>query len=87
MRIEEMPSAARRPAGPRRPTNLSLDADPVAEGKALGVNGSQACEQGLRRVVDKARNDAWAEERREAILQWNAYGEEHGLPPARYRQF
>lgn len=77
------------PAKPvtRRATNVSLDQQVVADAKALGVNVSRACEEGLRAEVRKARETQWLEENRDAIEASNAWVAEHGLPLARYRRF
>lgn len=72
---------------PRKPANVSLPEDLVAAAKELNVNMSQACEQGLRQAVSKARSHKWVEENMAAIEYWNRYVDEHGLPLAKYRQF
>lgn len=71
----------------RRPTNVSLDADLIEQAKALGINVSRACEQGLSEEIRTTRNQRWKEENREATAEWNAYVAEHGLPLERFRQF
>ena len=71
----------------RKPTNLSLEADLVAEARRLGVNLSRAAEAGLRRAVAEAAKRRWQEENREALLSSNAWVEKHGLPLAKYRMF
>jgi antitoxin CcdA len=72
-------------AGPKRPTNVSLPAELVAEAKRLGLNVSEACQTGLAAEVKKAREAAWKEENREAIESYNTYVREHGMPMAQYR--
>jgi len=82
--------AMNRPArfeGPKKPTNVSLNAELVEEAKRLGINVSEACQTGLAAEVKKAREVAWKEENRAAIESWNAYTREHGLPLAKYRLF
>ena len=69
------------------PTNVSLDAQLVAEARELGVNISQASSEGLEKAVKAARSEAWLEESRAALQWWNGYVEEHGLPLAKYRMF
>lgn len=73
--------------GRRRPVNVSLAADVVAEAKALGINLSQACETGLAAEVKRERERRWKEENREAIESWNRWLEKNGLPLAKYRMF
>jgi len=75
------------PTGPKRPTNVSLDAALVEDARALGVNVSAACEAGLRQELRSAREAAWLAENAEAIAAYNAYIDTHGVPLARYRQF
>jgi antitoxin CcdA len=73
------------PKSPRRPLNISLPANLVAEAKRLGVNVSQACEQGLQAVVKQARTEAWLKENAEAIAYWNAHREANGMTLAEFR--
>ena len=74
--------------GPRRPTNVSLPANVLAEAKQqLGSDISEASEPGLRERVTAARRERWLEENREAIEDYNARIERDGLTLARYRQF
>lgn len=70
-----------------KPTNVSLDADLVAEARALRVSISQASNRGLEEAVKKARAERWLEENREALDAYNDYIAEHGLPLAKYRLF
>ena len=74
------------PAG-RRAANLSIDADLLAEAKALSVNISRAAEAGIAKAVSEEKERLWKEENREAIEANNRYFEEHGLPFAEYRGF
>lgn len=75
------------PPKARRATNVSLSSESVAEARALGINLSQACEQGLNQAIRKARSDLWLEENREAIEAYNAYIEANGLPLEDLRVF
>lgn len=74
-------------AHPRKPTNLSLDAELLHDARALGVNVSRAAEDGLRAAVKVARAQAWRAENAEAIASANAWVEANGLPLAAFRQF
>jgi len=69
----------------KKATNVSLPADMVVEAKRLGINVSQACEEGLAKEVRKALGEEWKRENREAIESSNEYVRKHGLPLARYR--
>jgi antitoxin CcdA len=71
----------------RKAVNLSIDADLLAEAKALGVNVSRAAEAGIAEAVKAEKERRWKEENREAIEGWNRYFREHGLPFAEYRGF
>jgi antitoxin CcdA len=72
---------------PRKATNLTLDAQAVADAKELGINISAACEEGLVVAISKARGEKWLRENRAALESSNAYVEKHGLPLAKYRMF
>jgi antitoxin CcdA len=71
----------------RRPTNVTLPVELVAEAKALNINVSQACERGLARSVAEARRTRWLEDNKEAIEAYNAMVERDGLPLDEFRQF
>ena len=71
----------------RKAANLSIDADLLAEAKALSVSISRAAEDGIAKAVKAEKERLWREENREALESWNAYVEKHGLPLAKYRQF
>lgn len=71
----------------RRPTNVSLDASLIEEAKALNINVSRACEEGLAKQIASARRERWMEDNAEAIAASNAYVAEHGLPLEKYRVF
>lgn len=79
-----------RPArfeGPKKATNVSLNAELVEEAKKLGINVSDACQSGLAAEVKKARDATWKEENRAAIESWNEYIRKNGMPYDKYRQF
>ncbi len=71
----------------RRPTNVTLPVELVAEAKALQVNLSQACESGLARSVAEARRARWLDENKEAIDAYNERVEREGLILEQYRRF
>jgi antitoxin CcdA len=74
-------------AGPKRATNVSLNEGLLVEAKALGVNVSSACEQGLADAVRQQRARRWQEENAAAFDAWNTYVEDHGVPLGEYRKF
>lgn len=73
--------------GPRRSTNLTLDADLLREARALQVNLSRAAEDGIRLAVERTRAEVWLAENREALDSSNSYVDAHGLPLANLRPF
>ena len=72
---------------PKKTTSVSMAEPLLAEAKALGVNVSQAAEDGLAKAVAAKRSELWLRENHEAIQSSNEYVEKHGLPLARYRMF
>lgn len=63
----------------RKPTNLSLQENLVAEAKALGLNVSQIAEAALAAAVREAKAAVWLAENREAIEAYNRHVEQHGM--------
>ena len=60
----------------RRPTNVSLDAALVDEAKALGINISKACDDGLAAANKQERERRWLEENAGAIKTEHDYTNE-----------
>jgi antitoxin CcdA len=81
-----MPESAAAQAT-RRATNITLPVDLLVEARALGLNVSQACEQGLKAAIARSRGAQWLEENREALISSNDYVERNGLPLSEFRQF
>lgn len=71
----------------KKPTNLTLDPQLLAEARALNINLSQAAEAGLRHAVATAKAEAWKRENAAAIASSNDWVEARGLPLDKYRQF
>ncbi len=82
-----MQPARREAATPKRATNVSLSDPLIAEAKALGINLSQAAENGIAQAIKNKKTEQWLAENRESIEGWNAYIEKHGLPLAEFRPF
>ncbi len=76
-----------RPQATRRATNVTLPVALLSEARALGLNVSQACEQGLKAEIARSRGAQWLVENRDALVSSNDYVERHGLPLAEFRQF
>ncbi len=74
-------------AAPRRAVNLSLDPAVVTAARELGINLSQACEQGLASEIAAVRGEIWLRENIDALEAWNVWIEKNGLPLQEYRQF
>jgi len=81
-----MPSPQIKSAS-RRPTNVSLSREHLAEARELGINVSQACERGLIETIREARAARWLEENREALESSNTWVKANGLPLAGKRLF
>jgi antitoxin CcdA len=71
----------------RRATNVTLPVHLLTEARALGLNISQACEQGLATALAVRRRENWLAENGDAIQSWNEHIETNGLPLAEYRAF
>lgn len=69
----------------KRPTNVSLPSNLVAEAKRLGVNVSQACETGLLDRVRTSQKEEWQRENKEAIESWNKWIAKNGMPFDEFR--
>lgn len=74
-------------AGPRRPTNVTLSEELLAEANSLGIDVSRACEMGLAAEVKKALEAKWVEEHKGTMQAWNDWVDTHGLPLAHLRPF
>lgn len=68
------------PEDSKRPTKVMLSEALVAEADTLGVNLSQAAEQGLLAEIARARGEQWVERNRAAMESWNEYVARNGLP-------
>lgn len=65
----------------KKAVNLSVDAELLADSKALGVNLSSVLEEKLREL----RLEEWKREAAPAIAQENEYIEKHGVWNAKHR--
>lgn len=77
----------RQDDGPKKATNVSLSEALVSEARQLGINVSQACEEGLESEVRRERTKRWQEENAAGFEAWNAFVERNGVPLAKYRKF
>lgn len=71
----------------KRAVNLSVDAEILAEAKAMNLNLSQILEDDLRARVRQARIDRFSEENKDAIEWHNRFIEENGIWSEEYRDW
>lgn len=71
----------------KKATNLSLDADLVAEAKELGVPLSAAAEAGVRQAVQDIKQAQWVKQNKDSLDSYNAWIERNGLPLEKARMF
>ena len=55
------------PSGPKKPANLSINAELLQQAKELNINLSQTLEQHLAEIVRQARREQWLSENKEAL--------------------
>ncbi|APG62378.1 post-segregation antitoxin CcdA [Sphingorhabdus lutea] len=70
----------------KKPTNVSLNTQLVAQAKSLNINISSACERGLNEEVRHAIEVKWKLENKAAVESWNDWIQESGMPYDEYRQ-
>ncbi|MCM2473702.1 type II toxin-antitoxin system CcdA family antitoxin [Rhizobium sp. CG5] len=71
----------------KKATELSLNDALIAEAIALGLDVSNAAEDGIARAVKAEKERRWKIENAEAIQAANDYVAKHGLPFAKYRNW
>jgi len=72
---------------PKKATNLSLQADLLAEAKALDLNLSAELNKALAEIVKRKRAEQWLSENLDAIAAYNRYVEKHGVFGEEFRQW
>ena len=89
--VEKLPHSGRigQPPlpGRKRPVNVTVDENVLAEAKQLGLNLSQVLEDELKKRVTEERTRRFQEEHREAIEAHNRFIEKHGIFGAKYRSW
>lgn len=63
----------------RKPMNMSIREDIIAESKAYNINASEVSETALETAIKKAKSEAWLKENRDAIQAYNERVEREGL--------
>ncbi|HYW92409.1 MAG TPA: type II toxin-antitoxin system CcdA family antitoxin [Gammaproteobacteria bacterium] len=71
----------------KRAINLSVSGDLIEQARLQGINLSRFLEEHLRGVLRAGREQAWQEENREAIRQYNETVAERGSFGDRLRRF
>ncbi|MFA9462522.1 type II toxin-antitoxin system CcdA family antitoxin [Thiohalorhabdus sp. Cl-TMA] len=82
-----MPTKLFNPDAPRKATNLSINADLLAQARALDLNLSRLLEERLTEAVREARRQAWLAENQEALADYNERIAEQGSFGDRVRRF
>ncbi len=80
--IGQPPKPARK-----RPANVTISEDVLADAKKLGINLSQTLEDELRKRIKEEKTTRWQEESREAIESYNRFIAEHGIWSKKYRSW
>lgn len=65
--------------GPKKATNLSVDARLLGEARELGINLSATLEQALVEALRERQRERWLAENRAAIDAYNEHVERHGV--------
>jgi len=71
----------------KKPTNLSLNSDLLAEAKRLNINLSATMEKALTEEVRQRKEKQWREDNRQAIQSCNELVESSGMFSDAYRAF
>ena len=82
-----MPTTEQASSGTKKPTNLSVNQELLAEAKSLKINLSATFEAALEQEVKARKRESWLQENRKAIEAMNAFTEKHGLFSDKYRPF
>jgi antitoxin CcdA len=75
------------PHAPKRPANLSVNADLLSKAREMDINLSATLEQALASALKQKRREAWLAENRDAIEAYNEYVEKHGVFSDSLRSF
>jgi len=71
----------------KKPVNLSVDANLLAEAKALDIALSAEFEALLERLVAEKKHSQWKAEVQESISKYDAYIDKNGLFSDEIREF
>ncbi|MBS0516323.1 MAG: type II toxin-antitoxin system CcdA family antitoxin [Proteobacteria bacterium] len=63
----------------KKPTNVSISSDLLADARKLNINLSAELEKRLEEIVRQHRREQWLKENRDAIEAYNRHVEKHGV--------
>ena len=75
------------PSAPKKPTNVSVNSDLLAQAKALNINLWQTLEQRLEELVREGCRQAWLRENQAAVEDYNRRVEATGVFSDGLRRF
>ena len=78
---------SRYAVAPKKTTSVSLAEPLLTEARALGINVSQAAEDGVAAAVARRRQEQWLQENAAAIQSYNEFVDKHGMVLEKYRLF
>jgi antitoxin CcdA len=71
----------------KKATNLTLNAEVLAEAKKLGINISKVCDAFLESLVRSEKERRWESENQDFINEYNQITDKEGLPLDKWRTF
>lgn len=71
----------------KKPTNVSINSELLAQARELKINLSATLEQALINEVRERQRAQWREENKEAIEACNVFAEKNGLFADKHRVF
>ncbi len=71
----------------KKPTNVSVRADLLAEAKALGLNLSRTLETAIEQAIREKRRQQWLDDNHKALQAYGRHIERDGLFADRFRSF
>jgi antitoxin CcdA len=74
-------------SAPKKPTNVSVNADLLRQARELRINLSRALEERLVELVSAKRREEWLEENRDAIEEFNRRVDRRGVFSTGLRRF
>jgi antitoxin CcdA len=85
--MEVLMSCVFNAEAPKKPTNLTINSDLLAQAKELKINISATLETALSEAVKQRKRDEWISENAEAIAKYNEKIAEYGLFSDEMRTF